>query len=188
MKTEEIIKRNEKLLLKAARYAIENYVREHERKCMKIDQKELDFNSGVFVTINENNELRGCIGIPYPEMKLMDALCEAAISATEDPRFLPLKENELSDIKIEISILTQPEKIEVKNPEEYLDKIKEGEDGLIIEEYGASGLFLPQVWQEIPEKERFLDELCLKAGLPKGEWRKGNATLYRFHAYIVKEE
>ncbi len=188
MEIEDIIKRNRELLIGIARKTINSYVKEGKKECPDSYPEELNFNAGVFVTINENNELRGCIGVPYPEMKLIDALCEAAVSATQDPRFLPIKEKELKNIKIEISILTPPEKIEANDPMDYINEIKPGIDGLIIEKGGASGLFLPQVWKEIPDKREFLNELCLKAGLPKNTWENEKINLYRFHAYIINEE
>ena len=110
-------------------------------------------------------------------------------SATEDPRFPPVRRDELSRIIIEISILSKPELIEVRNPREYLDKIKIGEDGLMIE-YGLySGLLLPQVPVEYKwNVEQFLSELCIKAGLPPDMWLDRNVKIYKFKAQIFREK
>ena len=79
-------------------------------------------------------ELRGCIGYPYPTSPLVEAVIDSAINAaTQDPRFEPLTLKELSKVVFEVSVLTPPEPVEVKNPKEYVSKIKVGEDGLIVE-------------------------------------------------------
>jgi len=100
-------------------------------------------NQGAFVTIHTypEHDLRGCIGIPLPIMSLKEAIIEGAKSATRDPRFPPLAENELDNIIIEVTILTKPELIEVDQPQEYLSKIVIGRDGLIVEQGFFKGLF-----------------------------------------------
>ncbi|MDP8012792.1 MAG: AmmeMemoRadiSam system protein A [Nanoarchaeota archaeon] len=188
MEDEKLFEKYRELFLKIAKDAIQTFVRTNQKKCVDEYPEELRMKRGVFVTINENSELRGCIGVPYPEMDLIDAICESAVSATQDPRFEPLREDELDKISIEISILTKPELISAKDPRDYLNIIRPSVDGLIIEEGFSSGLFLPQVWDEIKDPEKFLDELCLKAGLPVGEWKNPQAKLYRFNAFIIKEE
>ncbi len=148
---------------------------------------------GVFVTINSivggEKSLRGCIGFPYPIYPLVRAVIEAAIeSATRDPRFPPMKMEELNQVVFEVSVLTEPELIEVKSPLEYPSKIKVGEDGLIIERGFYRGLLLPQVpiewgWNE----EEFLCQCCLKAGLPPDCWLLKETKIYKFQAMIFEE-
>jgi len=156
--------------------------------------KKLFEHCGVFVTINSLKngvkQLRGCIGYPYPTRPLVEAVIDSAINAaTEDPRFEPLSLNELCKVVFEVSVLTPPEPVNVKNPREYLTKIKVGEDGLIIERYPCKGLLLPQVpvewgWGE----EEFLCQCCVKAGLPPDSWLTKDAKIYKFKAIIFEEK
>ncbi|MEM2272881.1 MAG: TIGR00296 family protein [Candidatus Bathyarchaeia archaeon] len=148
---------------------------------------------GVFVTINSviNGEkaLRGCIGFPYPIYPLVRGVIEAAVeSATRDPRFPPMKIHELDHVIFEVSVLTEPELIEVNSPMEYPSRIKIGEDGLIVERGFYRGLLLPQVpvewgWDE----EEFLCQCCLKAGLPPDGWLLKGTKIYKFQAIIFEE-
>ena len=149
---------------------------------------------GVFVTINKlknsGKKLRGCIGYPYPTSALVEAVVESAIAAaTQDPRFYPISLNELGDAVFEVSVLTPPEKIEVKKPDEYLTKIKVGEDGLIVEKGIFKGLLLPQVPVELEwNEEEFLCQCCIKAGLPPDSWLTEGTKIYQFQAIIFGEE
>lgn len=138
---------------------------------------------GVFVTLTEKGELRGCVGFPYPTMSITQAVIEAAQSAAfEDSRFPALKEDEVAKTKIEISILTQPSP--VKNTRE----IEIGKDGLICEYMGYSGLLLPQVAIEHKlSRIEFIEALCSKAGLPKNTWQNKNFKIYKFQAQIFEE-
>jgi uncharacterized protein (TIGR00296 family) len=156
--------------------------------------KKLFEHCGVFVTINSvghgEKELRGCIGYPYPTSPLVDAVIDSAINAaTEDPRFEPLTLGELGKVVFEVSVLTPPEQVEVNNPQEYVSKIKVGEDGLIVERGRYKGLLLPQVpvewgWSE----EEFLCQCCMKAGVPSDSWLTKDAKIYKFRAIIFDEE
>jgi hypothetical protein len=137
---------------------------------------------GVFVTLTENEELRGCIGFPYPTLPLEEAIVEAAkSSAFCDHRFPCINQKELAKIRIEISILTKPKPAK---PEE----VKIGKDGIICEYKGSSGLLLPQVALEWKmSREEFLDALCEKAFLPKGTWKEKDFKLWKFQAQIFHE-
>lgn len=146
---------------------------------------------GVFVTIHTHpyHELRGCIGIPYPVMTLESAIKDAAISSTRDPRFPPLSEDELNSIIIEVTILSKPKLLDVEKPEQYLDHIIIGRDGLIIEYMGQSGLLLPQVPVEYNwDVEEFLSNLCFKAGLTPDTWFEKDAKIYTFSGQIFTEQ
>ncbi|XRO76365.1 TIGR00296 family protein [Methanocaldococcus sp. 10A] len=176
--------------VKFARAVIENYLSGKE---FIVENYPPIFNEkrGCFCTLHTypDKELRGCIGIPEPIMPLIEALKEAAISAaTKDPRFVPVTLEEMDNIVIEVSILTPPELIKVRNPKEYLEKIKIGRDGLIIE-YGLyRGLLLPQVPVEYGwDVEDYLANLCLKAGLPPDMWLAEGVKIYRFEAQIFEE-
>lgn len=145
---------------------------------------------GAFVTIHTYPEhnLRGCIGIPLPVMSLRDAIIEGAKSATRDPRFPPLAENELDNIIIEVTILAKPELIEVKQPQEYLSSIEIGRDGLIVEQGFFKGLLLPQVpIEQRWNKEEFLSHTCMKAGLMPDAWFDKNIKISKFSGQIFTE-
>jgi len=152
--------------------------------------EKFSFNSGVFVTLNNPAGLRGCIGFPMPDKKLSHGIIDAAISAaTEDPRFSPVKTNELNGIRLEVTVLTPPVEIDVSDPMEYLEKIKVGRDGLIIRHSFSSGLLLPQVPVEYSwSTEEFLQHTCEKAGLEKDAWKNKKVKIEKFEGIIFKEE
>jgi AmmeMemoRadiSam system protein A len=180
-----------KILVKLARSSVEKFFEKGKFEIQKLDQEFLKEKRGVFVTIETypENELRGCIGFPSPVYPLFEAVQRAAISsAFEDYRFEPLKEEELEKVVFEVSVLTKPELIKVKKPEEYLEKIEEKKDGLIIEYGSFSALYLPQVWEIVQEKEKFLESLCLKAFLPPDTWKNKKAKIFRFRVEAFKEK
>jgi len=176
-----------KLLIKLARESISSYFLQKEPDTSAV--KQFSDRQGVFVTLNKNNELRGCIGFPEPVFPLFKAIIKAARSAAfEDTRFPPLQKEELKDIKIEISVLTVPALIDVEKSEDYFKKIKIGEDGLIIKSSLGSGLLLPQVAIEYNwDVKEFLGHLCEKAWLKQDAWKDINNQIYKFQAQIFKE-
>ncbi len=148
---------------------------------------------GVFVTLNRvtssGKELRGCIGYPLPEKPLIESLIDSAISAaTKDLRFEKVRIDELNNIILEVSVLTPPKKISVSSPEEYVNHITIGKDGLIIRWKYGSGLLLPQVPIEQGWGiEEFLSYACLKAGAISDYWRYSNIDIYKFNCVIFDE-
>ena len=154
------------------------------------DYKEFSKKQGVFVTLKEKGNLRGCIGYPSDYYPLNEAISKAAIAAAfDDPRFIPLDKSELKNIEFEISVLTIPEKIDVKKPEDYLKKIKIGKDGLIVKNKFTSGLLLPQVAKEWNwDALEFLENTCLKAGLSRNAWKEIGTEVYSFQAQIFSEK
>jgi len=179
------------ILVKTARKAVTEFLSNGNRMKLESDLEEkFSFNSGVFVTLNNPNGLRGCIGFPMPEKKLSHAIIEGAIAAaTEDPRFSPVKTNELNYIVFEVTVLTPPIEIDVSDPMEYLEKIKVGRDGLIIRHSFSSGLLLPQVPVEYGwDVEEFLQHTCEKAGLTRDTWKNESIKIEKFEGIIFKEE
>lgn len=171
------------LLLDLARKAIEAKMVNNAKLELPVSSdKFLTQKLGVFVTLKRNDKLRGCIGYPEPVFPLGIAVIKAAIAAAfQDTRFVPLKTDELDDLKIEITLLTKPEFLDVVEPEEYLNEIKVGEDGLIIERGAFSGLLLPQVAAEEGwTAEQFLEHTCLKAGLHKDAWKNSDTKVFKF--------
>lgn len=138
--------------------------------------------SGAFVTLTKSGALRGCIGYVEPVFPLARAVQTCAVhAAAEDPRFSPVEARELKDLKIEISVLTPARRIvDVK-------QVEVGRHGLILSRGGRRGLLLPQVAVEYRwDREEFLRNACLKAGLPRDDWKKG-ATIEVFEAVVFHE-
>jgi len=177
-------------ILRLARETIETYVKTGKKISIpKEYPQELNKKRGVFVTIYKKpKELRGCIGLPYPQQPLIKGLIEAACESCEDPRFPPLSKEELKDIFIEVSVLTEPELIKVKNSKDYFKEIKIGKHGLILLNGSSGGLFLPQV--PVEQKwnvEQYLENLCYKAGLTSDIWMNTLTRIYRFETEIFSE-
>ncbi len=178
------------LLVRAARRTIETYLRERKAPPKPKVSSKLKEPRGVFVTLTKRGELRGCIGHPMPTTPLIDAVIDSAISsATRDPRFPPVKPDELSEIEVEVSVLSRPEPMRVKHPREYPASIIIGRDGLIVECEGYAGLLLPQVPVEWKwNAEEFLSHTCLKAGLTPDSWLDKRVCIKKFSAQIFSEK
>jgi uncharacterized protein (TIGR00296 family) len=180
-------------LVKHARKAVKEYLETGERISTAEASESFQNPHGAFVTINRlkdgKKQLRGCIGYPYPTVPLIQAVIESAIgAATHDPRFNRVSVHELDTVVFEVSVMTPPQKIEVKNPMDYLTRIKVGIHGLIVERGLSKGLLLPQVavewkWGE----EEFLCQCCGKAGLPPDCWLVSGTSIYKFGCIIAKE-
>lgn len=174
-------------LIKIAKLAVETYLKKGEKLNVPEDCPEhLKENLGVFVTLNKNNELRGCIGYSEPVAPLINATIDVAISAAvNDPRFPKLTEEELKYVDFEVTVLTKPELIQVDNHSEYLNKIIIGQDGLIVENRYNKGLLLPQVATEHNmDAEAFLANTCMKAGLDSQCWLEDETKIYTFQGQI----
>jgi len=186
--SEELNEEEQKFLLNLARESLETYIREGRKIQPETDNPKLKGEKGTFVTLEKNGQLRGCIGhIIAIQPLYLDVRDNAINAAVNDPRFRPVTEDELDDIEIEVSVLTKPEVIEADSPEEYLEKIKQGIDGIIIEYSGRSATYLPQVWEQIPDKEEFLEHLCEKAFLPSNCWRQKEVKIYKYRVQTFKE-
>lgn len=179
-----------KELVKIARKAVTEYLKNKSKITDSDFHSKFNFESGVFVTINKKDSLRGCIGYPVPIKKLSDGLIDAAISAaTQDPRFTPVSIDELDKIVFEVTVLTPPVEIKVDDPLEYLSIIKVGRDGLIVKNSYSSGLLLPQVPTEYGwNVEEFLQHTCEKAGINKDSWKEDSTKISRFEGVIFREE
>ena len=138
---------------------------------------------GVFVTLHVRERLQGCIGLTEPKEPLGEAIVRCAMcAALEDPRFAPMKEEQIPDLSIEISLLSPMQRI---TPEE----VEIGRHGLLIEHQGRRGLLLPQVATEHHlNREQFLDETCRKAGLPSGAWQDLEVCLFGFTCEVFSEQ
>lgn len=138
----------------------------------------------VFVTLKREGRLRGCIGSLTARRPLVEDVADNAYGAAfRDPRFPPLTPEEAVDLELHISLLTPPEPFPVTDREDLLERLRPGEDGLILEDPPRRSTFLPQVWDMLPQPQEFLGELLRKAGLPRDYWSR---TLV-FHRYRVEE-
>jgi len=186
-----------KMLINFARENIDYFLRNDRRMIVpeEIKQKFAD-NYGAFVTLNKfnvgGNPLRGCIGYIEPIYHLYEVVHKVSVSsATEDPRFPSVSLEEMDRIVIEISILTPPKLIEINEPNEYLQKIVIGRDGLIAEKGMRRGLLLPQVPVDHDRNwsvEEFLSHTCQKAWLSSDAWMDKSTKIYSFQAILFEEE
>lgn len=168
---------NLKPLLKLARDAIESKIYDREIYANEEIKKKFSKKQSCFVTLTEDNMLRGCIGSLYANQELWkDVVDNSVHAAFHDYRFLPLNERELDKIKIEVSVLSIPEKLGIGK--DVLDKIDD-KMGIILEKGSSSSTFLPQVWEQIKDKKEFLEELSMKAGLDKDAWKTAKLSFYR---------
>lgn len=143
---------------------------------------------GCFVTLTENGLLRGCIGHILPQEALYKAIRDNAENAAfRDPRFLPVKPDELDKIEIEISVLTVPEALPFTSPEDLMAKLHPHVDGVVLQINGHNATYLPQVWDQIPDKEEFLNNLAQKAGCAPGDWRNPGTQVFIYHVEAFKE-
>lgn len=177
-------------LLSIARKTIEEEL--YSRK----NQKEKDaglppiFNEqrGTFVTLTIGGNLRGCIGHIIPQESLIEGIRTNAInSAFRDPRFRPLNKEEWKNIKIEISILTDPKPLPYSDANDLLKKLRPGIDGVIIKKGFYQATFLPQVWEQLPDKKEFLTHLSLKAGLEGDAWKEGDLEVSTYQVQAFEE-
>jgi AmmeMemoRadiSam system protein A len=141
------------------------------------------------VTLTINKQLRGCIGNLDAEDSIVDGIERNAVNAAFcDPRFPPLKANELDRVEIEVSILTKPQPLEYRDSNDLLSKLRVNVDGVILQKGSASATFLPQVWEQLPQPESFLSHLCTKAGLPADTWKKGNLDILTYQVQYFEEK
>lgn len=141
-----------------------------------------------FVTLEKNNDLRGCIGSIIAHRPLIDDLVKnAQSSAFLDSRFQPLKKDEFQSLSIDVSLLSTPEKMEFKDETDLLAQIKPFIDGIIIKDGNYQAVYLPSVWEQLPEKEVFLGSLKIKAGMPPKHF-SDTFEAYRFKTEYIKSD
>jgi len=144
---------------------------------------------GTFVTLTINKQLRGCIGnLDSTESILAGIKRNAVNAAFHDPRFSPLKAHELDRVDIEISILTEPHRLEYRDSKDLLSKLRVHVDGVILSKGPASATFLPQVWEQLPRPDQFLSHLCMKAGLPADDWKKSRLDILTYQVQYFEEK
>ncbi len=171
---------DKRCLHRIARRAIEDVARGKPVLEFSVDSRALKEKKGVFVTLKRRGQLRGCIGCIKdikPLYKLVGEM--AAAAAFHDPRFNPITEAELSDLEVEISVLTRMKRTKA------VEEIEVGKHGILIEKGFHSGLLLPQVATEYGwDRKTFLERTCLKSGLPKDAWKDQDTRIYSFSADV----
>jgi len=143
---------------------------------------------GTFVTLKIDNQLRGCIGNLSASAPIVKGVCDNALNAAfHDPRFSPLGKKELDAVHIEVSVLSEPVALTYTDADDLVARLRPGVDGVIIKSEFASATFLPQVWDQLPQPEPFLSHLCVKAGLPADQWRKGDLEVQVYQVQYFEE-
>jgi AmmeMemoRadiSam system protein A len=134
-------------------------------------------------------DLRGCIGSLMAHRSLMEDVRHNALAAAfEDPRFSPVQVRELSNLVVEVSVLSAPEPLDFDGPDDLIRKLRPNVDGVLIERGWNRATFLPQVWEQIPDPEEFLGHLCRKAGLPANAWRWPDLQVSTYQVEMFEEE
>ncbi len=180
---QELTPKEKACLLAIARQAVISWVRSGTDYIEPREEKVLNVRSGCFVTIKHNGQLRGCIGNFQSEQPLFKEVAEMAkASATKDPRFYPMKEADLDDFTIEISVLSPLHKIDD------IEEIIIGQHGIYLEKGYYRGVLLPQVATEHGwDTKTFLKQTCIKAGLSTEAWSVEDTEIYIFTAQIFGE-
>jgi hypothetical protein len=178
-----------KYLLKLARAALNACVRGEKAPSTADAPAATRTPSGCFVTLHKNGMLRGCIGNIEPDRDLCDAVVDNARNAAlSDPRFAAVQPDELGQIDVEVSVLTVPQKLAYSGPEDLLAKLVPGRDGVILESGFHRSTFLPQVWEQLPDKVEFLEHLSRKGGMAADGWKRATVKTYRAEHFGEKGE
>lgn len=178
-----LTKTEQKELLKIVRKTIISFISTGNVPPVETASQGLNGENGCFVTIKQQKKLRGCIGNFVSDKPLYRLVQEMALAAaSRDPRFYPMKPNDLVDFELEISVLSPLRKIDS------VDEIQVGQHGLYIIKDSYQGVLLPQVATEYGwDRDTFLKHTCLKAGLPENTWQK-ECEIFIFSAQVFGEK
>jgi len=184
------LSQNEKeVLLRLARQGLESAA--HRRPLPDLDLSQLpqalQQPGASFVTLTKHEKLRGCIGTLSPDVALAQDVLQHGQDAAFDYRFSPVRPEELDDIHIEVSVLTQPQPLRYDTPEDLLDRLHPGRHGVVLRSGRQRATFLPQVWEKVPDKEEFLGMLCRKALLPADAWKQQAIEIDVYHVIQFEE-
>ncbi|MBP1608756.1 MAG: hypothetical protein H6Q04_991 [Acidobacteria bacterium] len=180
-----MLKKTEKTeLLQLARATLESHFESGKIPECRNAGKNLQDHKGAFVSLHEGGQLRGCIGQLAPDRELFKVVQSCVLSAAlEDPRFLPVKADEVPDLNIEISVLTPFQRLRD------IEAIEIGKHGLLVTRGIHRGLLLPQVATEYGwDRQTFLEQTCRKAGLPETAWKDAETIVHTFEAEVFAEE
>jgi AmmeMemoRadiSam system protein A len=176
-------------LLRLARSSLEQVVREGRVPEPPLGlPQHLLADKGCFVTLTKGGALRGCIGHIFPEESLARAVIHNARSAAlHDSRFTPVSSDELGQIEVEVSVLSVPRPLDYSSPADLLAKLRPHQDGVVLTVGSRRATFLPQVWEQLPAAETFLDHLTAKAGLRPAAWRDPGTRIMIYHVEAFHE-
>lgn len=185
MSSIKLSKEDQQTCLQVARESIQHGLQQGTALRVNHHDYSIDLQQQLasFVTLHINEKLRGCIGALEAYQPLINDIAEHAYAAAfSDPRFTALDKNEFEQLDIEISVLGKPEPIIFENEEDLIKQIRPNIDGLIIEYGNNRGTFLPGVWEQLPDREEFLNHLKVKAGLPS-QWWDNAAKISRYETF-----
>ena len=178
------------ILLRIAKSAILNKLDDSyffDKNKLLSDYPFLSQDGAAFVTLEHNHQLRGCIGSIIAYRTLLEDIIHNALSAAfRDPRFTPLSPNELDELRLEVSVLSEPEALEYTDYDDLLTKVEPNVDGLILKHGSFQGTFLPQVWEQLPTAKQFLDHLSVKAGANPSIY-EAHPTIYRYRVEHIED-
>ncbi|MBL0716141.1 MAG: AmmeMemoRadiSam system protein A, partial [Desulfosarcina sp.] len=181
------------LLVRLARQTIANALRNNRpedfRAMELLDQPGFDQRCGNFVTLEQHGRLRGCIGNLVSDEPLRASVPRNALRAAfHDPRFAPLKIDELDALTISVSVLTLPAPFDYRDADDLLERLQPHRDGVILQRGHDRATFLPHVWDQIPDPETFLSALCRKAGWRPDTWRREKLVVHTYRAHYFNEK
>ena len=187
---ESFSEEEKEFLLSLARESAEKYLKDKTK--LKINPEKVPENlrveKGCFVTFTKDEQLRGCIGYIIPQKPLYECVIENSINAAvNDPRFSPMKYNELKEARIDISVLSVPTLFKHSNYQELLSELENKVYGVVLKRGLHQSTFLPSVWEFIPEKENFLGNLCLKGEMEAECWKDNRTEVYLYTAEDFSE-
>ncbi len=176
----EFSQEEQKLLLRIARQSLVSAVYRKPQSDAIPAVPIFSEKRGCFVTLTSLGRLRGCIGYIQPIKPLYQAVVDNAVNAAlHDPRFSAVKVSELDNVRIEISVLTLPQVLSYSSPEDLLSRLEIGVHGVILKNGYCESTFLPQVWDQLPDKVTFLEHLALKGGMEKDGWKSAEVFTYQ---------
>ena len=181
-------KNDKQTLLETAAQSIQHGLKHGRALSVQIENysEALQKNRACFVTLHIKGQLRGCLGSLEAYRPLIEDVTDNAYAAAfRDPRFPQLGQNEFSQLEYHISILTPSEPMTFTSEDDLLNQIRPNIDGLVLEDNGYRGTFLPSVWESLPTAREFLSHLKMKAGLPADYW-SDTVKVYRYTVEDVR--
>jgi hypothetical protein len=180
-------------LVNLARRSIESHIYARKLNSDVAFQGVLGQPRGIFVTlldISREGALRGCVGNPFPDKPLFQQTVQSAIEAASlDPRYNPIKQDDLGRIIVEVTVLSNLNVVDATTPMKIPGKVVIGRHGILVDGIGSHGLLLPQVAvDEGFDAEEFLSHCCMKGGLLPDAWLEGNVRVSLFEGQVFSEE
>ena len=179
-----------RFLLRLARQTVRDVVVAGRLPAVAVEKLAPKFTEkkGCFVTLTKRGQLRGCIGHIAAQEPLYQAVLDNARSAAlADPRFRPVVAAEVNELEIEISVLTEPRPLKFSSPDDLLAQLQPHRDGVILRIGDRGATYLPQVWEQMRDKQQFLDSLAEKAGCPATAWRQPDTLVFTYQVEAFKE-